>query len=139
MVDRNSELIVCWREAGAFPEEATILSFLPPREHESLRLRHRGTVIAGREASKGVRTTARRRYLDMVAAAGITTDDDGLTLRERVGAVAGASRWWFHPVSFRDCESDPAYDQIVAVETIRSLSRDASSLILVGAPLELET
>lgn len=123
-----SPLIACWHDPGTVPRDATILSFLGSTDEDSLRRRLPGRVVSARDASRNVRVETRRLYLDLVA-------DVGVALRHRVGVVEGASRWWFHPVSFRDCESDPAYDHLVAIQTIRGQSDGLTTL--VGAPAEV--
>lgn len=137
VTNSSTELIVCWHTVAEIPDEATVLSFLSPADEEALRQKHRGTVISAREASQTVRTAAQRLYRDIVAAAGVAGEAEGRTLRQRVGTLSGVSRWWFHPVSFRDCESDPAYDRLIAIATIRQVAGAKSVLRLVGAPADL--
>jgi hypothetical protein len=136
LTDSLQQLIVLWRNAGELPLGATVLSFLPPSAEESLRQRHCGTVISARDVSRSVRAATQTLYIDLVAAVG-TALCEGRTLRERVGTLHGVSRWWFHPVSFRDCESDPAYDRLVAAETIRATQGESGKLQLHGAPADL--
>jgi len=122
------QLVACWRDPGPLPDDVVVLSFLGPAEHDVLQRRHRGEVLAAREVSAAVRPATRALYVDIVA-------DAGIALRQRVGMIAGISRWWFHPVSFRDCESDPSYDDLIAVETIRTFGADSIQLIRPPGPI----
>ncbi|MEE8113520.1 MAG: hypothetical protein V3T23_04110, partial [Nitrososphaerales archaeon] len=63
----------------------------------------------------------------------------GLTLRQRLTPSGQASLWWYHPVSFKDCEGEPTFQSIIAVMTIRAVAEQCgvSKLILVGAPREV--
>ena len=129
--------VICWRDPGKLRESTRILSFLAPRAHDALEARHPGHVASAREMSGIVRPHSRALYRDMVAALGTSLDENGQTLRQRLATLEGGSRWWFHPVSFRDCESDPAYDWLVAIETIVRFAGDADVIELHGAPAEI--
>ncbi len=132
---------VCWREPPrqAFVTSAAILSFLPPIQEEALAVRSPHTVVRARVASQGVRTTARRLYVHLVARLGLATDRDGQTLRQRLTVPGHASRWWFHPVTFKDCEVDPTFNDLIAILTICATAAQArcDRLILDGAPARI--
>lgn len=134
-------LWVLWRAFdGELPEGARVLSFLTPPEEERLAARCR--LIRAREAVQEVRAGARARYLRLVANLGLAPLPDGRTLRQALAPPGGASRWWFHPVSFKDPDGtgDRAYDWLLAIETIRSeaAKSGARSLATWGAPAEVE-
>ncbi len=133
------ELWVCWTLPHRLPEgENTFLSFLRPSEEDAIRSNLGGRFVSARQAaSVEVRRAARDFYLDLVARLGTTRFSDGRTFRQELTPESGGvSSWWYHPVSFKDCESDPAFNWIIAVFTIRKIAEDcgAHKLVLIGAP-----
>ena len=135
----SRELWVCWSEPPVLPDgPGWLVSFLPPSIEERVEQVHQGKVIRAREASRGVRAAARELYLNLVAAIGTVRCSSGLTLRQRLTPSGQASLWWYHPVSFKDCEGEPTFQSIIAVMTIRAVAEQCgvSKLILVGAPRE---
>ena len=50
-----------------------------------------------------------------------------------------ASQWWYHPVALKSCESDPTFNWIIAVLTIRAVTdkHGLKNLVLFGAPWEV--
>ncbi len=100
---------------------------------------HRGMVIFARQASREVRHDAREMYINLVARIGVVPYSQGLTWRRALARPNEASRWWYHPVSYKDCESDPTFNSIIAVLTICSVAKKQGlkKLVLVGAPWEI--
>ncbi|MCX5788581.1 MAG: hypothetical protein NTX64_08800 [Elusimicrobia bacterium] len=134
-------LWVLWRPAGEKPAaDQPVLSFLSPPEEESLEKSCR--LIRAREVVQDVREAARSRYLRLVANIGLARLSDGRTLRQALARPGEASRWWFHPVSFKDPDGsgDRAYDWLLTVETVRAAAArsGALELFLWGAPAEVE-
>jgi len=130
-------LWVCWAwPSRPFPIPSTVLSFLPPDQEAELEGLESITVIRARELSLKVREAARRAYLDLVARIGTVPNREGVTLRQALGSPGRASRWWYHPLSFKDAERDPLFQSIVALFTVKAATetRRASRLILVGCP-----
>lgn len=113
-----------------------MLSFLLPSVEEALQRRHVGEFILGREASMSVREQARRTYLTMVARLGAVPAGDGRTLREMLARPGQASRWWYHLLSFKDCEVDSTFEWLIALFTIVKVAQDRhiTHIALVGAP-----
>ena len=94
----EQSLWVLWRKPSRpIPAHAAVLSFLPPAEEEEIA----GELYRAREVALEIKPDARRIYLQLVARLGIT-DCGGKTFRQRID-------WWYHPVSFRDCEYDPTF------------------------------
>lgn len=120
------------------PNGSVVLSFLPPSEEVQLQGRF-DTIVYARAASKSVRSEARELYLKLAARAGLIPARPGNTLRHLLARSGEASRWWYHPVSFKDCESDPTFDWIIALLTIRAVAgaHGARDLVLAGVPQEI--
>lgn len=133
----TSRLWVCWRKPPkAPPERATILSFMSATEEHDLAASGKYRVVSARTVlPKSRRLEACDTYRDIVARIGVT-EWRGRTLRSLMAPSGEASLWWYHRVSFRDCESDPAFDWILAVFAIRDVAQTegARELTLVGAP-----
>jgi len=135
-----SEIWVCWVKPEAWPAGDTpILSFLSPAVEEKLERTHGGPVILAREASRGVRSQARALYINLVGKIGTASCENGFTLRQALTRRGEGSRWWYHAAAFKECESDPAFNWIITVLTIRDVAEKlgSSKLVLVGAPGEV--
>src|SRR5262249_18624101 len=115
---RSSRLWVCWDLPPVKPDPTdTILSFLRPSREDDLKNRHACEVLPAREASLSVRQKAREIYLRIVGRIGATEISDGITLRAALAKPGRTSAWWYHPVSFKDCETDPTFDRLIAIQT----------------------
>lgn len=134
-------LWVCWEPPVTLPTEpdAIVLSFLPPAVEENLERELGARFIRAREASREVRAEARRGYLSCVSRIGACVGATGRTLRQALAPTGQTSRWWYHSVSFRDCESDRTFRSLIAIHTIRTVAakHGATHLVLVGAPWEV--
>ena len=130
-------LWVCWRKpAEEIPPGAVVLSFLPPDVEEELAKTVR--LERARELSQEIRPDARRAYLDLVAAIGIA-DCGGKTFRQRLEKRGVGSMWWYHPVAFRDCESDPTFNHLIAILTIGAFAdrMGIRDLVVIGGESEV--
>ena len=132
-----TRLTVCWTLPPAAPE-GPILSFLPPRAEEALALKARGPFLRARACSLAARRTALDAYLGVSAAVGASAEPGGPTLRAECGGAA-ASSWWYHPSSFKACETDPAFSRLIAIYAIREAAESlgADELETWGAPREV--
>jgi surface carbohydrate biosynthesis protein (TIGR04326 family) len=133
-------LWICWEKPGAFPPgNEPILSFLSPAPEEELRRRYGDRVLVSRTASLQVRAKAREQYLNLVARLGTVTLRNGLTWRQVLARPGEASRWWYHPVAFKDTESDATFQRILQILTIKTAAQrlGVRELVLVGAPREV--
>ncbi len=136
----SSRLWVCWQETGISPNPTdSVLTFLLPSAEQRLKAEHSGEVLFGREASLPVRKAARTAYLAIIARLAAVPISNGKTLRQLMASPGRASRWWYHPVSFKGCETDPTFDRIIALFTIVRIARDRGirDLVLVGGPEEI--
>lgn len=131
-----TRLTVCWT-APSSPPEGPILSFLPPAAEEALASLSRGSFLRAREMRPEDRAAARADYLGVSARIGAARVG-GRTLREECSEGA-VSAWWFHPASFKDCESDPALGRLLALRAILRAIEDsgASEVETWGAPRDL--
>lgn len=130
-------LWVCWVRPSPLPSSpCTVLSFLPPREEAELEHAEGITLIRARELSLTVREAARRAYLELSAQIGTVSAGGGKTLRQALAHSGQASRWWYHPASFKDVERDPLFQWVVALWTVKAGAAmcHASGLRLVGCP-----
>src|SRR5437016_486355 len=121
-------LWVCWKEPGAAPDSSdAILTFLLPSAEQRMKVAHRGEVLFGREASLMVRKEARSAYFEVVARLAVLMASNGRT-----------NWWWYHRVSFKDCEADPTFDRLIALFTILQVARERGihNLVLVGGQPE---
>lgn len=133
-------LWVCWqRPQAAPPTETPVLSFLSPGVEEDFCRECPGPVISAREVSQEVRREALKLYQDLVASLGVTPLSGEKTFRQSLGNPGEASPWWYHPVSFKDCETDSTFNSIIALMTINHTARQrgATRLVLVGATWEI--
>lgn len=136
--NQESRLWVCWQEPAQLPGNDLVLSFMPPAAEEELASQHQGPFVRAREASLAVRKEARELYIAMVAQLGVAPCGNR-TLRAALASPGQASRWWYHRAAFKDCESDPTYERIVWIMTIRAIANQERlrRLVLVGAPGEV--
>lgn len=133
-------LWVCWKEPEGLPDPAdSILTFLLPSAEHELKLQHSGEVLFGREASLSIRKQARSLYLSIAARLAAVPAANGRTLRQLLSRPGRSSLWWYHPVSFKECEADPTFDWIIALCTIVKVAEDRKieDVTLVGGPAEL--
>lgn len=139
-VRADRTLWVCWAPP-ALPEgpPPTILSFLPPSVEEEFERQYSGCVLRAREVSHDVRMRAKAFYIDLVSRIGTATVKTGQSLRQALTSSGEVSRWWFHPVAFRDCESDPTFNWLIAILTIQTVVEKSGhqALVLVGASAEI--
>ncbi len=136
----NKRLWVCWKEPETAPDPSdSVLTFLLPSAEQRLKVRHPGEVLFGREESLPIRQQARSTYLSISARLAAVPGPGGKTLRQLLSRGGKSSQWWYHPVSFKDCETDPAFDRIIALFTILKVAEDRRirELVLVGGPEEL--
>lgn len=132
-----ARLLALWRVPEG-PLDGPVLSFLPPAREEALAERLGPRLIRAREMPAAVRARARADYLTACAAPAARPDAHGKTLRREM-SDGGVSSWWFHPVSFKDCEGDPVFDRVLAARAVlwAANSARAGEVELVGAPGEL--
>ena len=133
----SPSLWACWTAPQVpLPAGAVVLSFLSPRDEQSLPVEVRRDLVSARDPAISARDDARRRYHDLVAGIGNAEVDPPRTFRQVLTRGAGPSLWWFHRTSFKDSESDPAFDWIIAIHTIVRVAEmvNARDVTLVGSP-----
>ncbi|HTB80543.1 MAG TPA: hypothetical protein VK717_06620 [Opitutaceae bacterium] len=116
-----------------------MLSFLLPADEELLAAQAGVYVLRGRERTIAVRPLVLAVYREVVAQIGIGLVESKRTLRQAMARQGQASRWWFHPVSKRDPESEPQFEWILHVLIIRAMVEETGStgVKLVGASEEV--
>lgn len=119
-----TRLSVCWATPPETPA-GPVLSFLPPVAEESLAARAPGPFLRAREMLPEDRARARDVYLAVSARIG-AAQVGGRTLREEC-SDGSVSAWWHHPVSFKDCESDPAFSHLLALFAITRAMRETGA------------
>lgn len=127
-------LAVCWEPPAGVLEEEMLLSFLLPSAEADFR--SQALLISGRDASRAVRGQARALYIELVAQIGAATDNAGRSFRGLLADGSKASRWWYHPVAFKDCEQDPTFKWMIAILTVCEVAEKYGirELTLYGAP-----
>src|SRR6266511_1872502 len=98
-------LWVCYQAVELDDAEAAVLSFMSPFDEEEFVQKHRGRFVQARELSTQVRGEARDIYFSIVSSIGTSRTRTGATFRQALSTNQNASRWWYHPTSFRDAES----------------------------------
>ncbi len=131
-----TRLTVCWTTPPQAPT-GPVLSFLSPAAEEALAARVSGTFLRARDMKLADRTAARADYLGVSARIGAVRAG-GRTLREDC-TDGPDSAWWHHPLSFKDCEEDPAFGRHLALRAILSAAAEtgATELETWGAPRKL--
>ena len=131
-----TRLTVCWTTPPEAPK-GPVLSFLSPTAEESLAARVSGPFLRAREMKPSDRAAARADYLGVSARIGAVRAG-GRTLREDCSDEP-VSTWWYHPISFKDCEEDPCFGRLLALRAILSAAAEtgASEIETWGAPRDL--
>ncbi len=130
---------VLWETPAAeIPEEDAILSFLSPQAERNYIARFGARVVPGREFARKVRGQAVAHYLKVSADVGVAKSR-GSTFRQALQPSGECSHWWFHPVSFKDCEQHPILERIITLFTLVAVATEngCSRLKLYGAPAQL--
>ncbi|MFZ5447611.1 MAG: hypothetical protein ACOZFS_03115 [Thermodesulfobacteriota bacterium] len=111
---------------------------MPPGLEEEFASQYQGRFLRAREVAQTVRKEARQLYIDMVAQLGVAPCGNR-TFRQVLSKPGQASRWWYHRVAFKSCESDPTYEYIIWILTIQAIVQQEKirQLVLVGAPSEV--
>ncbi|MDQ7822525.1 MAG: hypothetical protein RDV48_06985 [Candidatus Eremiobacteraeota bacterium] len=118
------ELYAYWQLPRRLPDEdSTILSFLSPKKEIELQKKFRGNIINARDIAIKVKDEAIRAYLELIAGLGATPikERGNITLRQALRGTNGYSKWWFHKVSHRDCESDKTFNHIIEIAILQSV------------------
>ena len=129
-------LHILWTSPLAdLPDDGPILSFLPPKAEYELIRKTGDQMISGREYANRVRGEAVSQYLRISAEIGVAKSN-GCTFRQALTVSGESSQWWYHPVSFKDCEQHPVLERMITLFVVTRVAADvgAKRLILQGAP-----
>ncbi len=129
-------LVVLWRLPKCpLPASARVLSFLSPAAEERIAASAPGRVLLGRERAAAVRLQGIEVYREVVARIGAGDVGDGRSLRQVLARSGESSRWWYHPLSKRDVESDRQFEWILHVLIVRAAANELGvrRVRLVGA------
>lgn len=145
MIPENREnscfnLWVCWKKPRTVNKLVEpVLSFMSPAIEEEFERENSCNLIRAREVSSLIRVKARKLYVELVANIGVAPLKKNSTFRQSLAKKNEASQWWYHNVSFKDCEADSIFNLIIMVLTIQSVAQKYSlrKLVLVGAPWEV--
>jgi len=123
---------VLWSVAESVPDDASlILSFLNPMdEHELSQQLYSCDLISMAKVMDGVKDKAYEHYLEIVADIGMFPLSDGRSLRSHMHGSGKVSQWWYHPVAFRNSESDPTYTHLLAVLAIAKVANERGVKVL---------
>ena len=134
---RQGKLWVCWSKPNCLPSDNVwILSFLTASDEENLiQSISEQRLISGRMIAQDVKDDALKLYTDIVARIGVTKNSNGSTLRELLKSTGGNSLWWYHPVSFKDCEADATFNHIIQILVIDRVASEkkVENIVLWGA------
>lgn len=136
----HCSLWVCWEKSQTpSPRDVPVLNFLSPSLEADLERECQGDMIRAREASWRIRARANSLYVELVGRIGTAPDSMALSLGQVLTHNGGVSRLAYHRVAFKDCESDPTFQWIIAVLTIRLVAEQygVKRPMLVGAPQEI--
>lgn len=131
-------LWVCWVKPTYLPSENTrILSFLRPSDEDIfLKNISEKNRVSGRRLAQEIKDEALELYTDLVARLGAEKNDKDISLRELLRGDSGeVSLWWYHPVSYKDCEADPTFNRLVQILLIDRVATEENlrKLVLWGA------
>lgn len=133
----EKKLWVCWAKPTCLPpENIRILSFLKPSDEESFmqNIPERNQ-ISGRILSQDVKDDALELYTELVARIGAEKIGKSSSLREQLKPQGGNSLWWYHPVSFKDCETDATFNRLIQIILIDRIASEENieKIVLWGA------
>lgn len=137
---KSKTLWVCWEKPPLLPANGTVIvSLLAPGVEAELKQKYPYRFVSLRERVSEVKQQALETYIDIVARIGTVTSDNGITLREALQDKGGISAWWFHKVSWKDCESEPTFDRIIQILAIERIAQDyeVEHLVAWGSPQEI--
>lgn len=112
-------------------DSSLILSFLKPiDEHELVQQLNVSDLISMVRVMDTVKKDAYDIYLEVVADIGRFSLAGGKTLRSRLHGRGRVSQWWYHPVAFRNSESEPTYTNLLAVLAILKVTKEQGIKVL---------
>lgn len=122
------DLWVWWVRPKNLPSEhVQILSFLKPSDEENLyQSISEKNLISGRIIAQEVKDDALMLYTEIVAHIGTEKVGKNTSLRELLKPSSGSSLWWYHPVSFKDCEADPTFNRIIQILVIDRIASEGN-------------
>ena len=122
----QKELWVCWVKPNCLPSEnIRILSYLKPSDEEKfIQSISEKSLISGRIVAQELKDDALKLYTELVARIGAEKILKHLSLRELLKSKDGNSLWWYHPVSFKDCEADPTFNRIIQILVIDKIASE---------------
>lgn len=135
----KKEIWICWEKPSESPSKySAILSFLRPSEEDALSCALSDSNIElffGRVVAQDVKDEALMLYTKTVACIGSQRFFKGRSLREELKSNNGNSLWWYHPVSFKDCEVDPTFNRIIQILVIDRIASEekVENIVLWGA------
>ncbi|MGA1823519.1 MAG: hypothetical protein ACMUIP_02565 [bacterium] len=142
MESASPVLWVCWKKP-TFSDKVNgpVVSFMPPKAESECERDSTCTIIRSREIVQSIKSEARELYCTLVARIGTAPVDNKGTFRKLLTKRGKKSLWWYHPVSMKQCENDPAYNRIIILLTIQSVARryGAMKLVIVGGPRDVVT
>ncbi|MGA1870259.1 MAG: hypothetical protein ACMUJM_17105 [bacterium] len=112
---------------------------MPPKMERECERECHYDIIRSKEILHSVKSEARELYLTLVAHIGTARVKKKATFRKLLAQGREESRWWYHPVSIKQCETDPTYNRIIIILTIQSAAQKhgVMKLAVVGAPREV--
>lgn len=133
----DKKLWVCWVKPTCLPSEnIRILSFLRPSDEENfIQSIPKKNHISGRIVAQEIQDNALELYTELVARIGAEKNGKSSSLRALLKPQGGNSLWWYHPVSFKDCEADPTFNSLIQILLIDRIASEENikKIVLWGA------
>jgi surface carbohydrate biosynthesis protein (TIGR04326 family) len=122
----ENKLWVCWVKPNCLPSaNIRILSFLKPSDEEIfIQSISENNLISGRSIAQEVKDDALKLYTEVVAHIGADRIGKNSSLRMLLKSSNGNSLWWYHPVSFKDFETDPTFNRIIQILVIDKIASE---------------
>lgn len=138
METKANTLHVLYQPFRRLPENALVLSFLPPDAEYKFALDNKVRLLYGRREMDAVREKARKAYIDLVARIA-ATPCNGKTLRQALHMQDRTNPWWYHKVSEKDAESDDTFNMILHFFTILYIAEreHIEDISLYGSQIEI--
>ena len=136
----GGQLYVCWKyPQNIIKKDTKVLSFLDPAEEYKLKKIYEDNIISARKTSQLIRDEAIKIYFCLTSKIASTLNKNGRSLRQELINREGFSWWWLNGFCTRNCESDPTFNLIIQILTIKYEAErlNCRNLVMVGGFKEI--
>lgn len=110
---------ILYKPARNIPQDALILSFLPPEDERGF-APESPSILFARNEMNNIRDKARKAYVDLVARIA-STPCAGKTLRQALEIEGKGNPWWYHKTGEKQSEGDNTFNLFLQIFTILSV------------------